>query len=94
MSQALSKKLLIMSGLTSVTVEQQTFGAQAFSLALATKPSVAVGSKTAVNVTSGANTWKIDVGKGEDEDLIDDDMLLTEDDRKPVVPKAGRYSNG
>lgn len=80
-----------MCGLTSVSIDTLDIGGKAFALLQGLKPEVELGSKTAVSSSATAGAWKIDVMAGEhpDEDLIDDDELLTEEDRKPVVPKTG-----
>lgn len=78
-----------MCGMKSVSIETLDIRGDVFALVQGLKPEVELGSKTAVRSSTTAGAWKIDVAGGEDEDLIDDDGLLTEEDRKPVVPKTG-----
>ena len=78
-----------MCGMTSVSIETLDIRGCAFALLQGIKPQVELGSKTSVAPSATAGAWKIDVAGAEDEDLIDDDDLLTEEDRKPVVPKTG-----
>ena len=78
-----------MCGMTSVSIETLDIRGGAFTLLQGLKPQVELGSKTSVAPSTTAGAWKIDVAGAEDEDLIDDDDLLTEADRKPGVPKTG-----
>lgn len=75
--------------MTSVLVESVDVRGSAYTLVQGLKPKVEIGSKTAVAASTTAGAWKIDVPDDADEELIDDDDLLTEEDRKPVEPKQG-----
>jgi hypothetical protein len=78
-----------MCGIASVSLETVDIRGDAYTLLQGLKPKIELGSKTEVSASTTAETWKIDLAGGEDDDYIDDDALLTEEDRKPVAPKAG-----
>lgn len=83
-SQDSGRRLAVMSGCTSAATTTVDVAGTSCSMTTARKPDVSVGAKSSLPQAQTA-TWKIAVDE-EDEDLMDDDELLTEEDRKPAEP--------
>eukprot|EP00892_Ulva_mutabilis_P011678 jgi/Ulvmu1/8883/UM049_0065.1 len=84
-SQDSVRRLVVMSGCTSASTTTVNVEGSSCGMTSATKPGVSLGAKTSIASAELASTWKITVDAAHD-DLIDDDELLTEEDRKPVEP--------
>jgi hypothetical protein len=86
------RQLALRSGGTKVVSEVLHISGKEHTCVKATKPSFATGAKASISSTPASTTtkpaiWKIDTGD-EDDDLIAEDTLLTDEDRKPVAPAS------
>ena len=74
-----------MSGCTAATTTTADVDGLSCNITSATKPDVSLGAKSTLSSAQISSTWDIPVDV-DGEDLLDDDELLTEEDRQPVEP--------
>lgn len=76
-----------------MTTDVHQLAGVSYTRARATKPSFETGAKASIRTAplpvanQLAKVWKINTGD-EDADLISEDILLTDEDRKPAVPAS------
>ena len=82
------KKQAIVAGIVKATSQVVSIGGRDYTLIKGTRPGFDAGAKAAIQVPITA-AKPVQISLADDDDMIDEDNLLTEEDRKPVIKAAG-----